>query len=74
VIIYASKTSTLKESMKQKLLITEIKILRRILGPTKDRDVTLRIKTNDRLNNLIRNKNITNYTKAQRISWFSHAH
>jgi len=74
VIICASKTWALKESIKQKLLITEIKILRRIFGPTKDRDVTLRIKTNDRLNNLIRNKNITNYTKGQRISWFAHAH
>lgn len=51
-----------KESMKQKLLITErkIKILRWIFGPTKDRNVIWRIKTIDELNNLIRNKNIFN--------------
>jgi hypothetical protein len=42
--------------------------------PTKDRDVTWRIKTEYELNNLIRNKNIINYTKAQRISWFGHVH
>jgi hypothetical protein len=54
----------LKESIKQKLLITVRKILRRIFGPTKDSDITWRIKTNDELSNLVRNKNIINYTKA----------
>jgi len=29
---------------------------------------------NDDLNNLIRNKNILNYIKAQRLSWFGHVH
>jgi hypothetical protein len=55
VIKYDSKTWVLKESMKQKLLIIERKILRRIFRPTNDRDVTWRIKTNDELNYLIRN-------------------
>jgi len=36
----------------------------RIFGPTKDRDGTCRIKTNDELNNQIRNKNIIFYIKA----------
>ena len=40
---------------------------------TKNVDDTWRIKTNDELNNLIRN-NIINYIKAQRLSWFGHAH
>ena len=74
VITYASETWVLKESIKRKLLITERKILRRIFGPTKDRDVTWRIKTNYELYNLIRNKNIINYTKAQRLSWCGHVH
>jgi hypothetical protein len=60
--------------MKLKLLITESKALRRIFRPTKDRDGTLRIKTNDELNNLIRNKNIINYIKAQKLHRFGHAH
>ena len=74
VITYDGKTWVLKESMKWKLLVTERKILRRIFGPTKDRDVTWRIKTNDELNNLIINNNIINYIKAQRINWFGHVH
>jgi hypothetical protein len=45
----------LKESTKPKALITERKILRRIFGPTKDRDGTWRTKTNDELNNLVGN-------------------
>jgi len=56
------------------LLINERKTLRRIFRPTKDGEGTLKIKTNDELNNLIRNKNIINYIKAQRLSRFGHAH
>jgi hypothetical protein len=41
-------------------------------GPTKGRDGTWRIKTNDELDKLIRLKNIINYVKAQRLSWFGH--
>jgi len=32
------------------------------------------IKTNDELNNLIRNKKIINYITAQKLSWFGHVH
>jgi hypothetical protein len=59
--------------MERKLLITEINILRRIFGPTKDSDGTWRIKRNDELINLIKN-NIINYIKAQKLSWFCHVH
>jgi hypothetical protein len=31
-----------------------------------------RIKTNDELDNLIKGRNIVNFTKAQRISWLGH--
>jgi len=31
-------------------------------------------KTNDELNKLIRNKNISSYIMAQRLSWFGHVH
>ena len=50
------------------------KVLRRIVGPTTERDGTWRIKTNDELDELIRHKNIINHTKARRLSWFGHLH
>jgi len=44
----------LKETIKNKLMAFERKVLRRIFGPTKERDGTCRIKTNDELDELIR--------------------
>jgi hypothetical protein len=66
-ITYASETWVLKETIKQKLLVFERKTLRRIFGPTKERDGTWRIKTNDMLNKLIGNKTIINYIKSQSL-------
>jgi hypothetical protein len=57
----------IERSVKQKLLITERNILRRIFGRTKERDGIWRIKTNDEVNKLIKNKNIINYINAQRL-------
>jgi len=56
------------------LMVFERKVLRRIFRPTKERDGTWRIKTNDELDELIRHKNIINHIKAQRLSWFGHLH
>jgi len=47
-------------------------VLRKIFGTTKERDGTGRIKTNDKLDELIRHKNIINYITAQTLSWFGH--
>jgi len=55
-------------------MVFEMKVLRRIFGPTKERDGTWRIKTNDELDELIRHKNIINHIKEQRLSWFGHLH
>ena len=49
-------------------------MLRKISGPTKEREGTWRIKTTDELDELVRHKNITNHMKAQRLSWFGHLH
>jgi len=46
LITHAGETLVLNKPMKQKLLITEREILRRIFTTTKDRDGTWRIKTN----------------------------
>jgi hypothetical protein len=73
-VTYACEAWVLKETMKNKLMVFERKVLRRIFGPTKERDGTWRIKTNDELDELIRDKNIINYIKGQILSWFGHLH
>jgi hypothetical protein len=65
------ETWVLKEAIKQKLLVFERKILRKIFGPAKERDGTWRIKTNE-LNKLIGNKTIINYIKSQKLGWLGH--
>jgi hypothetical protein len=51
------------------LLVFERKILRRIFGSKKENQIW-KIQTNGELDKLIKHKNIVNYIKAQRLSWF----
>ena len=67
----ASETWVLKETIIQKLLVFQRKILRKIFGPTKENQIW-RIKTNEGLDKLIKHKNIVSHIKAQRLSWFGH--
>jgi hypothetical protein len=53
-----------------RLLVFERRILR-IFGPTKETQIW-RVKANEELDKLIKHKNISNYIKAQRLSWFGH--
>jgi hypothetical protein len=71
---YSDRTRVPKESTKRKLLITEREILRRICGPTKDRDGTWRNTINDELNNIIRNKNIFKLQYGPKIKLAVHVH
>jgi len=48
IVTYASETWVLKETIIQKLLVFERKILRRIFGPTKENQIW-RVKTNEEL-------------------------
>jgi hypothetical protein len=66
-ITYYSEKWVIKEYMKRKLLCVR-KMLRRIFEPTKERDGTWIIKKHDELNNPIRNNNIINCSKTQRLS------
>jgi len=59
-VTYTSQTWVLEETIIQKLLVFERKILRRIFGPTKVNQIW-RIKTNEELDKLIKHKNIVNY-------------
>jgi hypothetical protein len=74
IVTYVRETWVLKETTKNKLMVFERKVLRKIFGPTKERNGTWRIKTNHELDKLIRHKNRINYIKAQRLSWFGHLH
>jgi hypothetical protein len=71
-VTYASEIWVLKETIIQKLLVFERKLLRRIFGPTKENKIW-RVKTNEELDKLIKHKNIINHIKAQRLSWLGHA-
>jgi hypothetical protein len=70
-VTYASETWVLKETIIQKLLVFERRILRRIFEPTQENQIW-RVKTNEELDKLIKHKNIINYIKAQILSWFGH--
>jgi len=74
VVTYACETWLLKENIKTKLTVFERKVLRRIYGPTKEKDGTWRIKSNEELNRLTGNKNIINHIETQRLAWFGHVH
>jgi len=52
-------------------MVVERKMLRKVFGPTKERDGTWRIKTNDEL---VKHKNLINHIKAQQLSWVGHLH
>jgi hypothetical protein len=66
-VTYASETWVLTETIIQKLLVFEMKILRRIFGPTKENQIW-RIKTKEELDKLIKHKNIVNHIKTQILS------
>jgi len=63
-VTYGCETWVLKETIKNKLMVFERKVLRRIFGPTEEREGTWRVKTNDDLDKLIRHKNTINHIKA----------
>ena len=61
VVVYGSESWVLTENVKQKLLVFERKILRRIFGPTQKVDGEWRLKTNEELENAIRYENIVRH-------------
>jgi hypothetical protein len=52
--------------------VFERKMHRNIFGPTKEDNGNWRIKTNIELDEIIKHRNVINYVKAQRLSWFGH--
>ena len=72
VVVCGSECWVLTENFKQKLLVFERKILRRIFGPTQKASGELRLKTNEELEKAINNENIVRYIKYKRLSWLGH--
>ena len=72
VVVYGCETRVLKENIIQKLSVFEREILRKVFGPTKKKGGSWKIKTNIELDKLIEHRNIINYVKAQRLSWYGH--
>jgi hypothetical protein len=72
IAVYGCETWVLKESIIQKLSVSERKVLRKIFGPTREANGIWRIKTNKEFDELIKHRNTTNYVKAQRLIWFGH--
>jgi hypothetical protein len=52
--------------------VFERKIIWKIFGPTKEDNGNWGIKTNMELDELIKHRDVINYVKAQRLSWFGH--
>ena len=69
VVVYGSECWVLTENIKQKLLVFERKILRRIFGPTQKANGDWRLKTNEELEEAINNENIVRYIKYERLGW-----
>ena len=72
VVVYGSECWVLTENIKQKLLVFERRLLRRILGPTQKTNGEWRQKTNEELENLINHENIVRHIKSKRLSWVGH--
>jgi hypothetical protein len=71
IVTYSCDTWILKETIINKLLVFERKILRKIFGPNNENGIW-RIKTNQELDEIIKLKNIINIIRAQRLSWLGH--
>ena len=71
VVTYTCETWILKETIINRLMVFERKILRKIFGQTYENG-SWRIKTNQELDKLIKHKNIINFARVQRLGWYGH--
>jgi hypothetical protein len=71
IVTYSCETWILKETIISKLLVFEMKILRKIFGPNNENSIW-RTETNQELDEIIKHKNIINFIRVQRLSWLGH--
>ncbi|CAH2085918.1 unnamed protein product [Euphydryas editha] len=72
ILMYGCEAWTLTLREENRLLVTERKIYRKILGPTKRQDGSWRMKTNAEITNLVSEPNIIGVTKSHRLRWLGH--
>jgi hypothetical protein len=65
---YACAIWTLKETTTRRLMVFQRKVLRKIFSPTNENGIW-RIKTNHKLDKIIKHKNIIDFIRAQRLGW-----
>ena len=70
----ASETWVLKKNVINKLIIFERRTMRKIFGPTLLDDGYWRIKTNQEINDILKEQNtsIIGFIKKQRLNWLGH--
>jgi len=71
VVTYAFETWILKETITNRLMVFERKILRKIFGPTYENG-SWRTNTNEELDKLIKHENIINFIREQMLGWYGH--
>jgi hypothetical protein len=71
VVTYGSESWTLTIEEERVLAVFERKILRKIYGPVKEKELC-RIRRNDELEDIIKGENIVRFIKRQRIRWHGH--
>jgi hypothetical protein len=71
-VTYASETWVLKESVINKLMIFERRIMRKTFGPTRTDDGYWRIKTIQEINEILKGQNVVGFIKKQRLNWLGH--
>ena len=53
-------------------MISERKVMRKILGPTRSDDGYWRFKSNQEINDILKGQNIIGFIKKQRLNWLGH--
>jgi hypothetical protein len=72
IVTYGCETWTMTATEQNHLLVFERRALRKIYGPTQNKDGIWRMKTNEELEYLIKGKNIVRFIKSQRLRWAAH--
>lgn len=72
ILLYGCEAWTLTQKEEAKLLVTERKVLRKILGPVRKEDGSWHVRKNKDVERLFGEPNILGEMKARRLGWLGH--